>query len=511
MRSKKTIYNMVSSLILKLMTIINGFIIPKIIITNFGSEVNGLVSSISQFLGYIVLLESGVGPVIKAALYKPLAKKDKKEISSIVHEANKFFRTISRIFILYILVLVVVYPFVINSNFNYIYTISLIIIISVNLFSEYYFGITYSLLLQADQKSYVTSIIQTIVYILNCILIGILAKFNCSIHLIELVIAIMFALRPILQKIYVSKKYGINFEEYDKNYKLKQKWDGLAQHIAAIIHGNADVTILTIMSTLKNVSIYSVYALVTTGVKSIISVITSSVDAPFGDMLARNENNNLNKKFSMYEFIYYTIISIIYSCAIILIVPFVKVYTLGVADVNYIKPLFALMLTISQLIYSIRLPYSSIILAAARFKETRKGAWIEAIINVVLSIILVKKYDLVGVAIATAVAMLIRTVEFISYSNKNILMRKQSKSLIKIILSIFEIFIIYMICNFVSVVNINSYLDWFKHAFATFGISCIIVIPINILFFKNDFKESINVIKNVLGSKKSKKENILEN
>ena len=40
----------------------------------YGSDVNGLVSSITQFLGYIALVEGGVGGVIRAALYKPLAK-----------------------------------------------------------------------------------------------------------------------------------------------------------------------------------------------------------------------------------------------------------------------------------------------------------------------------------------------------------------------------------------------------------------------------------------------------
>lgn len=498
MRSKKTIYNMVSSLILKLMVIVNGFIIPKIIITSFGSEVNGLVSSISQFLGYIVLLESGVGPVIKASLYKPLAKKDKKEISSIIHESNKFFRTISRIFIVYILILIIIYPLVINSDFNYLYTVSLIIIISINVFAEYYFGITYSLLLQADQKSYVTSMIQTIAYIVNCVLIIILAKFKCSIHLIELVIAIMFTLRPALQKIYVSKRYDINFDEYDKNYKLKQKWDGLAQHIAAIIHANTDVAILTVMSTLKNVSIYSVYSLIANGVNSIISVITGCIDAPFGDMLARNEKENLNKKFSMYEFIYYTIISIIYACTLVLIVPFVKVYTIGIVDANYINPLFGGLLIVGQLIHAIRLPYNSIIKAAAHFKQTRRGAWLESIVNVVLSIILVKKYGLIGVAIGTVVAMLIRTIEFIVYSNRHILFRKQSKSMKKIFLAVFEVFIIYLTCKFISINNINNYFDWIKYAFITFGISCVVVIPINVLLFKTDFKESVGIVKNLL-------------
>ena len=52
----KTRKNIITSLLLRIITIICGFIIPKIIISNYGSNVNGLVSSISQFLGYIVLL-----------------------------------------------------------------------------------------------------------------------------------------------------------------------------------------------------------------------------------------------------------------------------------------------------------------------------------------------------------------------------------------------------------------------------------------------------------------------
>ena len=55
MRSKNAIYNILSNLALQFITIIYGFIVPKIIITKFGSEVNGLISSITQFLAYITI------------------------------------------------------------------------------------------------------------------------------------------------------------------------------------------------------------------------------------------------------------------------------------------------------------------------------------------------------------------------------------------------------------------------------------------------------------------------
>ena len=66
MRSKKAVKNIVTSLLQQLVSIICGLIVPRAIIGAFGSNVNGLIASITQFLGYITLLEVGIGPVIKS-------------------------------------------------------------------------------------------------------------------------------------------------------------------------------------------------------------------------------------------------------------------------------------------------------------------------------------------------------------------------------------------------------------------------------------------------------------
>ena len=57
MRSKKALKNIISSLLLQLVTVICGLILPRAIIGKYGSNVNGLISSITQFLTYITLLE----------------------------------------------------------------------------------------------------------------------------------------------------------------------------------------------------------------------------------------------------------------------------------------------------------------------------------------------------------------------------------------------------------------------------------------------------------------------
>ena len=99
MRSKNALLNISSSMILQIIIVLYGFMIPKIIISNFGSDVNGLVSSITQFLAYITLLESGFGPVVKSVLYKPISKNDNKTIERILKTTEIFFRNIAYIFL----------------------------------------------------------------------------------------------------------------------------------------------------------------------------------------------------------------------------------------------------------------------------------------------------------------------------------------------------------------------------------------------------------------------------
>lgn len=503
MRSKKAVYNIFFNLILEVIVIIYGFIVPKIIISNFGSNVNGLISSITQFLGYITLLESGIGPVVRAALYKPIVDKDKKMIASILKKTEKFFRILAGIFIVYLIGLAFIYPIINNGDFNYWYTFSLVLIISISSFAEYYFGMTYKVFLQADQCSYVISILQILTYLLSTVVIVLLAKFNCSIHIIKLVSGLIFVIRPLLQNFYVKRKYAINLDEADPNYELKNKWDGLAQHIAWVIHTKTDVTVLTIFSTLIEVSVYSVYYLVVKGIKALITAFSNGMEGLFGNILANGEKDNLNNRFNMYEVLFFTISTIIYACTMILIAPFVKVYTINIHDADYYRVVFGYLIVISEFIWAIRLPYDILIKVAGHFKETRKWAIVETIVNVLLSVILVIKYGIIGVTIGTIVAMTTRTIEMLWHANKHILKRNVLKSVTKIILLIIEcVVVVFISVNYLPFLDNVSYLNWLVNALMVFGVALIVILLVNVIIFKKEFKELFNIIKGMLKRKK---------
>ena len=351
--------------------------------------------------------------------------------------------------------------------------------------------------LQAEQENYITYIIQILATILNAVLVILLVKRGESIQTVKLVSSIIFVMRPIIQNLYVKRKYKINLKNVDGNYELKQKWDGLSQHVAYIIHNNTDVAVLTLMKNITEVSVYSVYLLVINGIRTIIQSFSSGISALLGDMLARDEKEKLERTFNLYELMHFTLITIIFSVTLVMIIPFIKVYTKGIQDVNYIRPVFAVIMVFSEIFYACRQPYSSVTFAAGHFKQLSKGAWIEAISNLTISIVLTFFIGIEGVAIGTLISITIRTIEFIYYTSKHLLKRKVSNSVKKVGVMLIEIVILFFLCGtFVNISLIENYMEWIECACITTVLSCVIVIGSNILIYKEDVSQLIKIIKN---------------
>ena len=421
MRSKKALINIISSFTLQLITAICGFIVPRYILMAFGSGVNGLVSSITQFLGYIALIEGGVGGVTRAALYKPLAKRDIKKLSGIVKATELFFKKIAYIFVGYTVLLSIFYPLLVANDFDWFYASSLVIIIGVSTFAQYYFGITYQVLLQADQKQYITTWIQITTTVINTILIVILIKLKAQIHVVRLASSLIFILRPLLINFYVNRKYKIIKECEPDNEAIKQRWDGLGHHIAYFIHNNTDVVTLTLFTNIKEVSVYSIYHMIVRAITNIVRIFSTGIEAAFGNMISNNEKESLLRNFRAFDFLSSVVTTTVFTVAGIMMLPFVKIYTKDIIDVNYLRPVFSVLLIMAEAFYCLRLPYQSVALAAGKYRETRNGAFAEASINVILSVILVNFFGIVGVAIGTLLAMMFRTLQYSIFSCKNIL------------------------------------------------------------------------------------------
>lgn len=483
---KKTSINIISALLLQLVIILNGLIVPKLILDCFGSEVNGLISSLTQFLNYIILFEGGVGDVVVSCLYKPVANKDNYKISSVIKSAKSFFHKIAYIFLAYQLILAIVYPFFIKTSFNWAYVFSLTLILSINLFMQYFFSISWKLLLKADQKVYISSYIQIVAILLNAFGTILVIKAFPNVHIVKLFTSIVYVLQPILFGIYGKKHYNINKEVPADTQALNQRWDGFGITLASFIHKNTDVIILTFFSTLNSVSVYTVYMFVVNGLKSLIISISSGMIPLIGNLYAKNECEKLNSAFDLYEFIICTVSFLSFAVCVNMITPFVIVYTKGINDANYFQPVFAVLLIISELTFCIREPFSNMTYAAGHFRRMSKIAYAEAILNLILSVIFVINFDIIGVAIGTLIAMSLRTIFQVDYISKNILYRKKRKfyKTISILSSAFVCSV--MLNNCFMIVHITSWISWFIQAMIAFVITLSIFIVFIIFFQRNE-------------------------
>lgn len=483
--------NTFSSIVLQITSVICGFIIPQMILKAYGSNQNGLINSISQFLSMITFLEFGLGAVIQSSLYKPLAENDVQQISRIVVSSQKFFNKLAFILILYIVVLVFIYPIIVNDQFEWWYCTVMILVLSSGLLVQYFLGIVNRLLLTADQRGYISNNIHTVTIILNTIACYILIQYKVSLLILKFVTAFIFIIRPLFLMLYVKSYYKIDYQiKYDEE-PIKQKWNGVAQHISAVVQESANLIILTFFSTLTNVSIYSIYNIVILGVKQLFMSTTTGIQALLGELLAKKEWDQLSNYFSWTEWSIHTATTYVFSLTGILIIPFMQVYTKGITDANYIQPVFSSLIISAHAFHCYRLPYNLMILAGGHFKQTQSCYIIAAILNILISIIAVKLFGLSGVGIGSVVALLFQICWMIYYNNKYFIKRSFTYVLKQFMVNVLTVFVA-LIIYYYSKFEILSYSTWLILAVKESILLLLFSLVINYVFYRNKLLQLIH-------------------
>ena len=469
-RSKNTILNIAFSLLLQLVTFIKGLVLPRIIIPAYGSDVNGLISSIAQFIAYISLLEAGVGSIFRASLYKPLSHGDMEGVSGIINAQKHFYRKIGMIFILYVAALCAFYPFIAKSDIAKPYIISLILILSFGTFAEYFVSLPYVSLLSADQKiriNYIVSILYTVV---NIIVSLIVVGLKADIRFIYLSMCVIGLLRPVFYIFYVKKHYKLNKKSQPDKTALDQRWNGMVHHFAYYTHTNTDSTILTIFIGTAMVSVYNVYGAIIFGIEKIITSISSGAAAGIGNLIESSNKEQINKTINQFELLQGGLATALYTITALLLIPFLRLYTADMTDMNYIQPLFGYILIVAEVIYCFRCIYSTVSTNANKFKETQLGAILECVVNIGVSLILVIVFELglPGIAIGTVAGMLTRYIFEVRFLSKNVLHRSSLKATKMFFVSSAVMVISISFCNLILDYNsIDTFGKWILYAIIT--------------------------------------------
>ena len=506
MRSEQAFKNMAANLFLQIVVFISGIILPRFILQAYGSSINGMITSVNQFLTYLGLAEAGVATASVVALYTPLALGRKDEVNSILSAARKFYNRSGVLFLSLTAVLVFIYPFFISGQLDNSLVRWMIVVLAGSTLVDYFFLGKYRVLLMANQEGYVVALIQSVGTVANMVVSIGLIYAGASVLAVKAVATGVYVLRLFLVKAYAKKKYpDLDFHAQPAEGALKQKNAALFHQVVTIIVNNTDTTILTIClgsRSLLEVSVYGIYMLVVNAVNQLLTSFSNGLTAGFGEGIARREEETLKKSYSDYEYMFFLIFFVVVACMGVLLIPFISVYTIDMKDVQYVRPVIAVLFTLLVFLQNVRIPGLTIICAAGHYKETRYQAGLEAAINIVVSLALVWSMGMTGVLLGTVCSYGYRSFEIILYTNRHLIPGTAKTAFSRIIRNLVVTAVLIAAGIWLIPQNMTSFINWFIYAVAAGVVSVVLIVGVNYIAEPQEFK---NLILRILGIVSRKK------
>ncbi len=505
MRTKRTATNIIIGLSSLLISTICSFVLRTIFIHKLGETYLGVNGLLSNILSMLSLAELGVGTAIGFSLYKPLANNDEKKIAALMQYYKKTYLIIGLIvFAIGLTVTPFLHFFIKESEmvpkFYLIYIIYL-----VNTSYSYLFSYKRTLVF-ADQKSYLLNIYDTSFRLIT--VIGqILYLFLYNDYIGYLLISFVVTL---IQNIVVNSRINKNYsylDKYKKSKLNKQEKKDIYKNINGLIYhkvGNylvngTDNIIISKFVSIATVGLYSNYLLIVNTVNNFLITIIGSATASFGNLITSESKEKVYDRFKIYNFFGFWLYGFAAIAFYFLLNPFI---TLWIGEKFTFSTLIVLIIVLNFYFNAMLSTLDNVKSSAGIYYQDKYVPVIQAVVNLVVSIVLVLKLGILGVFIGTLVSIMVIFIwrpYFVYKYAFNTNSKEYFISFLKYALIIlFESVIVYLI--FTYLLTKGGLL------FFIFKVIVVAIIPnlCNYLLFRNtnEFKELVGIIKFVLTKKK---------
>lgn len=494
MEAKNGIKNIVSGLLKQIIILLLGLILPRLILINYGSDINGFMSSVNQMVTYLALLEVGVGTATLQALYRPIVNNNKDDINCIMAATHHFYKRTGIIYGIIVIIFAFVYPLIIKTEIKSSTIISFILISGMVGVLNYLFQGKYKILLQAEGKNYIITNLGTMVNV--CTNISKIILISLKINIIGLQIA--FLVFNIVQMLFINNYIKKNYKWLD--ITVKANYDAISQSKSVMLHeisymifAHTDTLILTLMCDLKTVSVYSIYNMLFVQIESIINIFSSSVQFILGQVYSECIQS-YKKLYDIFEFSFLIISFIIFTVTYIFLEPFIRLYTLGVLDTNYLLPGLPILFIIIKILTSIRTITNQTITVGGFFSNTKWIAISEAIINLIATIIFVKHLGIYGVLLGTIIGLTFRVIFMSIYVNYKVLDRNIFILIRRLFFNSIILFLIKLMSK-AFFFEFKGYFEMLIAAAIVTVLTSVIYIVINLLIEKVILNEILDFIK----------------
>jgi len=481
-RTKNSIKNSTASIITQVLTVLMDFAVKTVFIRILSTEYLGINGLFANIITLLSLADLGIGIAIPYSLYKPLAEKDEKKIKGLMNYYSKIYSIIGVIVLIIGLSLTPFLSYIIKDMPN-IKNIYFIYMLFVTHSALSYLFVYKRFLIESDQKGYIISKINFICALLlniTRVLLLVITK-NFILYLFCSLIFI------IIQNGWYSKKANKlypyiknkNKEEIDKD-ELKEINKNIKAlfiyKIGNVIANGTDNIIISKFLGLSLVGLLSNYILITNSLGNILIQVFNTITSSIGNLVATNNerSKNIYEKLFFFNFYIYSLCGI---CLFILINPFIYLwignkYILGF-DVAFILGINFYTSGIGNVTNSFRTAYGL-------FYKAKYRPILMIVINIIISLLLVKPLGIFGVILGTIISRLLTT----SWLDPYIVYKYGFKSnpilyYIKYVYYLLIFLISGVFINYItSYIIVNNIFNWTLLAISTFILYNLIIILI---------------------------------
>lgn len=408
-RTSNTFRNLASKLGVSFVMTLLGFFTRKVFVDNIGIQYVGLNGLLQNVLGIMTLLEGGFATSVVYNMYKPLAEDNRPKILALLQLYRRVYRWIAAGIILFGICL---YPFIgvflkDADNLQYVGVVYFIFLFNsvINYFSAYKWS-----LINASQKVYKLTVIN-LAYQLGVSLSKLAILYYTKNYILFLVVEACFNIAyniAVVKKadslfpyVKTRDKYTVDFDT--KNNILTNIKALFINRVGGYFMHSTDNIIITAFVGIGVTGLYSNYTLITGVVRSVVNQALDSYSESVGNLIASESADKIFSVFKSCFFINFILVSVPVIILFNTLSPLID-WWLG-AEYKMANVTVWLIL-LNFYVDSIRTTAITFKVKAGIFVQDRWTPFIQGVINVILSLVLVKIIGLSGVLLATAISIL---------------------------------------------------------------------------------------------------------
>lgn len=418
-RTYKSIKNICFGIFALIVTTIMSFITRTVMVQMIGLEAVSLNGLFQEVIATLSLAELGIGSTIVYNLYKPLAENDVEKVCQLMTFFKKIYRLIAAVtFLLGVIVCFFVPVIVTDISYSNGYIKFVFMLFVLQIASSYLFTYKVSLL-NADQNSYIYSIVTSISKVVGAILLLIILL--CTKNYVFYLIGNIFVTvsTNIIASIVVDKRYtylcDMPLPRKDRKTIFDNVKNIFIKQVSGKITNSTDNILISVMVSTVMVGYYSFYSLIIGVVKQLIDKVEVGIKASMGNLFVKGTNEECIRVLRRLTWGYSAFATVgcvgIYVC----IEPFI---TLWVGADYLLARNILLVLCLNLYCYIASKPIYSAMHVSGLFVEGRNISITGSVVNLIVSIALGKYWGMIGIFLGTMSTYIIQIVMKIYYVYK---------------------------------------------------------------------------------------------